>query len=92
MGEKALNSVTQGTGSIILKFSQINTFNWVIENGYFNKILLCNLTHDEANWEFPEEATEFPNVLKNFMEESANKFCKSLPIPAEATVGNCWIH
>ena len=89
---KALNSVTQGTGSIILKFSQINTFNWVIENGYFNKILLCNLTHDEANWEFPEEATEFPNVLKNFMEESANKFCKSLPIPAEATVGNCWIH
>lgn len=90
---KALNSVTQGLGAVILKHSQIKVFNWVVDNGYFNKILLCNLTHDEANWEFPEELKDtFPQLLRNFMESSAAVFCKSLPIPAEASVGTHWIH
>ena len=90
---KALNSVTQGTGAIILKDSQIEIFNWVVDNNYFGKIRLCNLTHDEANWEFPKELNDtFPSLLKNKMEESAAKYCKSLPIPAEASVGSHWIH
>lgn len=90
---KALNSVTQGLGAIILKDSQITIFNWVVDNGYFNKILLVNLTHDEANWEFPEELNpQFPEFLSKTMEQAATKYCKSLPIPAEASVGTCWIH
>lgn len=90
---KALNSVTQGTGAIILKDSQIDVFNWVVDNGYFGKIKLCNLTHDEANWEFPEELKDtFPKFLKSTMEKSAYKYCKELPIPAEASVGEHWIH
>ena len=90
---KALNSVTQGTGAIILKDSQIDVFNWVVDNGYFGKIKLCNLTHDEANWEFPEELKDtFPKFLKSTMEKSAYKYCKELPIPAEASVGDHWIH
>ena len=89
---KSLNSPTQGTGAIILKDSQIAIFNWVVDNGYFNKCLLCNLTHDECNWEYPEELFTFPNIIKEFMEKSASKYCKSVPIPAEASVGNFWIH
>lgn len=90
---KALNSVTQGTGAIILKDSQIDLFNWVVDNGYFGKIRLCNLTHDEANWEFPKELEDsFPKLLKEMMEKSAFKYCKALPIPAEAEVSTCWIH
>ena len=89
---KSLNSPTQGSGAIILKNSQIVIFNWVIDNGYFGKCLLCNLTHDECNWEYPEELKEFPNIISKTMEESAAKYCKSLPIPAEATVGDYWIH
>ena len=89
---KALNSVTQGTGAIILKESQICVFNWVVDNGYFNKILLNNLTHDEANWEYPEEITEFPDILKKEMEKTAEKYCKSLPIPAASEIGTHWIH
>ena len=90
---KALNSVTQGTGAIILKDSQVAVFNWIVDNGYFNKILLCNLTHDEANWEFPEELKDtFPELLRVKMEESGSKYCKSLPIPAEYSVGKYWIH
>lgn len=90
---KALNSVTQGLGAVILKDSQISVFNWVIDNGYFNKILLVNLTHDEANWEFPEELNpEFPELLSKTMEQTAAKYCKSLPIPASAEVDTCWRH
>lgn len=90
---KALNSVTQGTGAIILKDSQIAMFNWVVDNGYFGTIRLCNLTHDEANWEFPEKLKEsFPKLLQETMEKSAAKYCKALPIPAEASIGSHWIH
>lgn len=89
---KALNSVTQGLGAVILKDSQIAVFNWIMENNLFNKVKLLNLTHDEANWEYPKEVGQFPVILKTMMEEAAAKYCKSLPIPAEAEVGECWIH
>lgn len=89
---KSLNSPTQGCGAIILKDSQIAIFNWVVDNGYFGKCLLANLTHDECNWEYPEELIEFPKLVSKTMEETAAKYCKSVPIPAEATVGDCWIH
>lgn len=80
------------TGAIILKDSQIEVFKWVVDNGYFGKILLNNLTHDEANWEFPKEVELFPSILQNKMESSAFKYCKSLPIPAEPEVDTCWKH
>ena len=89
---KALNSPTQGTGAIILKDSQINLFNWVVDNGYFGKCKLVCLCHDECNWEFPKELSDFPTLVKTYMEKSAAKYCKSLPIPAEVNVGNKWIH
>ena len=89
---KSINSPTQGSGAIILKDSQIAIYNWVVDNGYFGKCLLANLTHDECNWEYPEELVEFPNIVSKTMEASAAKYCKSVPIPAEATVGDHWIH
>lgn len=89
---KALNSVTQGTGAIILKDSQIQLFHWVVNNGYFGKCRLANLTHDECNWEFPEDLDKFPKIVEKCMEDSASKYCKSVPIPAVAEVGDCWIH
>lgn len=89
---KALNSVTQGTGAIILKDSQIQVFHWVVYNGYFGKCRLANLTHDECNWEFPEDLDKFPKIVEKCMEDSASKYCKSVPIPAVAEVDNCWRH
>lgn len=89
---KALNSVTQGTGAIILKDSQIQVFHWVVYNGYFGKCRLANLTHDECNWEFPEDLDKFPKIVEKCMEDSASKYCKSVPIPAVAEVGDCWVH
>ena len=89
---KALNSVTQGTGAIVLKDSQITIFHWIVENGYFGKCRLDNLTHDECNWEYPEELTTFPKIVEEYMESSASKYCKSVPIPAVAEVSDHWVH
>ena len=88
----ALNSVTQGTGSICLKDSMITLFNWIIDNGLFNKVKIVALVHDEACIEYPDTIVDFPKLLEETMEKSAAKYCKLLPVPAEASVGNHWIH
>ncbi len=88
----ARNVVTQGTGAIIMKEACINLFRWIIDNNLFNKIKLCVLVHDEINCEYPKEITKFPKILQQTMEEAAAKYCKSLPIPAEAAVKPYWEH
>lgn len=88
----ARNSPTQGTAAVIMKDALHELFKWICDYGYFGKIHLCIEVHDEINCDFPEEVTEFPEVLKSIMENSAKKYCKSLPIPAEYSVGGCWIH
>ena len=89
----ALNSPTQGGGAIVLKDAAITLFNWIVDNGYFGKVLLVNLTHDEINSEFPLEIKDFyPNFVAKTMEEAAAKYFHKLPIPAEAEVGDHWIH
>lgn len=80
------------SGIIILKDAMANFFKWIVENGYFNIIKICDLVHDEAVIEYPETMPEVANILKNFMEESSAKFCKKLPIPAVPEVGDHWIH
>ena len=91
-GRLALNSPTQGSGSIILKDSAIDLFNWVVDNGYFNTIKLCALVHDEQVWEYPKNIPEFGKFIAEVMEKSAAKYCKAVPIPAEAAIGDHWIH
>lgn len=87
-----LNGPTQGTGSIIMKTAMTKLFNWIVDNNYFSKIHICASIHDEICCDYPEEVVEFPKILETLMELSASKYCKSLPIPAEAEVGDCWIH
>ena len=88
----ARNVVTQGTGAIILKCAMTNLFNWIVDNGHFSKVHICVAVHDEINCDYPEELEDFPNILETIMEEAAAKYCKSLPIPAEASVADHWIH
>ena len=88
----ARNSVTQGTGAVIMKDALTSLFNWIVDNGYFNKIHICCSVHDEIVCDFPEDVDIFPHKLEEIMESSASKYCKSLPIPATAEVGLFWIH
>lgn len=89
----SLNSPTQGTGIICLKLAMVMFFNWIVKNGYFNTVLICDLVHDEAVVEAPKEiAEETFSKLKYFMEKSTSTLCKKLPIPAEPAIGDHWIH
>ena len=88
----ALNSVTQGTGAIIIKEAACMLFNWIMENNLFEKVNLCALVHDEIVCDYPAGLQEFPQILEQLMQQAAAKYCKSLPIPAEAAVGPYWIH
>lgn len=81
------------TAAIILKESLHSLFKWICDNGYFNIIHICIEVHDEIDCDCPEDIAEsFAKTLEQIMERSAAKYCKSLPIPAEASIGNCWIH
>lgn len=87
----ALNAPTQNTGIVILKSAMTDFFNYIVDNGLFNKVKIVALVHDEANIEYPKDLS-MDVVLKECMEKAAAKYCKSLPIPAEASVGTHWIH
>ena len=89
----ALNIPTQAGGAVVLKTAVVNLFNWIIDNGYFNKILLVNFTHDEINSEFPEELKDsYPKLVAQIMKDAAALYYHKLPIPAEAEVDTCWRH
>jgi DNA polymerase I-like protein with 3'-5' exonuclease and polymerase domains len=88
----ALNGPTQGSGACIIKESACMLFDWIMDNNLFEKVNLCALVHDEIVCDYPEELQEFPQILEKLMQQAAAKYCKSLPIPAEAAVGDHWIH
>ena len=89
----ALNAPTQGSGIVILKIAITNFFNWLVEQGYFGKVELSALVHDEANIIYPKELHDIvPNKLKQCMEEAASLVCTKLPIPADAAINDHWEH
>lgn len=88
----SLNSPTQGSGIVILKIAMTNFFNWIVDSGYFGKVELAALVHDESNVIYPKELTEVPKMQQKFMEEAAALVCTKLPIPAEAEIDDHWKH
>ena len=88
----SLNAPTQGTGIIILKYAMILFFKYIVRENLFKKVLICNLIHDEAVIEYPENRPEVAEKLQFYMEKSAGEFCKKLPIPAKPSIGKYWIH
>jgi DNA polymerase I-like protein with 3'-5' exonuclease and polymerase domains len=89
----SLNSPTQGTGIIILKFAMVKFYQWIIDNNLFEIVRLCDLVHDEVVVEFPELMKDIvPTKLQECMEYSSSIFCDKLPIPAVPETGDHWIH
>lgn len=88
----ALNSPTQGSGAVIIKMAIKKFFDWMIDNNHFKDIEISAMVHDEINIIYKKELTNTPAKLKECMEEAASIICKSLPIPAEASIGDHWIH
>lgn len=92
-GKNVLNYPIQGGSAIVLKQAAADLFKWVVKNGYFGTILFCVFVHDEIDCECPKEiAEDFAKVMQDIMEKAAAKYYKKLPIPAEASIGDHWIH
>lgn len=89
----SLNLPTQGGGAVCLKEAATALYKWVIDNGYWGKILFVNFTHDEINSEFPEELKDiYPKIVAKLMQDACAKYYHKLPIPAEPSVSDHWIH
>lgn len=89
----ALNAPTQGSGIVILKIAMNNFFRWIVKEGYFGKVELAALVHDESNIIFPEELKDIvPPMQQKCMEEAAALVCRKLPIPAPYDVAKFWKH
>ena len=91
--KNVLNYPIQGGSAIVLKQAAADLFEWVVRNNYFGKILFCVFVHDEIDCECPKElADTFSKVLETIMKNASGKYYKSIPIPAESSIGDHWIH
>ena len=92
--EKAsINYRIQNRGSMCSKLAGILFFNYILKNNLQNKVKLCLQAHDEWNVECPEEIAEkTAKVLQKCMEQGAKPFCTRLPLSADITIGDYWIH
>ena len=89
----SLNLPTQGGGAVCLKEAATALYHWVIDNGCWGKILFVNFTHDEINSEFPEELKDiYPKIVAKLMQDACAKYYHKLPIPAEPSVSDHWVH
>lgn len=89
----ALNAPTQGSGIVILKIAMTNFFHWLVSQGYFGKVELAALVHDESNIIFPKELKDIvPPMQQKCMEEAAALICTKLPIPAKPDIADHWKH
>lgn len=91
--KNVLNYPIQGGSAVVLKQAAADLFEWIVKNGYFNKILFCVLVHDEIDCECPEELSDmFSKVIVKIMENAAGKYYHRLKVPAECSIGDHWIH
>lgn len=68
-------------------------FNQILKNGWFNKVKIVNMVHDEYCVEAPEEmADKVGKLLIQCMEKAGTYFCKTIALKADIEIGNCWIH
>ena len=66
------------------KLASIKLFNWIKNNGYLNKVLMCVPAHDEFNLEAPVEiADEVAKVLVQCMIDGGKPFCPNVFLGAD---------
>jgi hypothetical protein len=47
----------------------------------------------EINTEFPEELKDsYPQLVQSIMAKAGSMLCSKVEVPAEASVGEFWIH
>lgn len=96
---QSINYPIQARASAIYKICAVNFFNWIVNNGLFNKVKFCIPVHDEFDIEAPEEiAEQVADKLHECMVKASKFICKIVPLDAEVsrlkdgTLPTYWIH
>lgn len=97
--KQSINYPIQATGSMCLRVSMINFFEYLRSNNLLFKVLICVTPYDEINCEAPAEiADTIVKVLYNCMVKAGSYFCTRCKLDADISYdkdGNLptyWIH
>lgn len=95
----SINYRIQGTGSMCLRVSLINFFEYLRKNNLLFKVLINVIPYDEINCEAPKEiAEEITTALYNCMVKAGAYFCTRCKLDAEVsrlkdgTLPTYWVH
>ena len=89
----ALNFPIQGEAGSITKLAAIYYRKWILDNNMTKLVGVTNLVHDEINVEVKEEYAETAaKALEEAMEEAGKRWCKIVPLKADAVVTTFWEH
>jgi len=90
---KAQNYPIQGSAADCSKLAGIILFNQLIQKDLLFKVKIVNMVHDEYNLEAPNEiAEEISDLVIKCMVAAGTQFCKTVPLGAEAQIGDHWLH
>ena len=93
METDSCNYPTQGTSAAMSKIAAVKYFNSLIKRDLVHKVYIPNMVHDEILIECPKDiAEQEAKLLKQYMEEAADIFCKSVHIGVSPEIGDHWIH
>ena len=97
--KQSINYPIQATGSMCLRVSMINFFEYLRNNNLLFKVLICVTPYDEINCEAPSEiANDVVKALYNCMVKAGSYFCTRCKLDADISYdkdGNLptyWIH
>lgn len=89
----ALNYPIQSIAASMTKLALIILYNHICENKLWGIVKIVNVIHDEIVIECPKHLAEkYKKVLIDCMILAGTKFCKIIPIEADAQVGLSWEH
>jgi DNA polymerase I-like protein with 3'-5' exonuclease and polymerase domains len=89
----ALNYPIQGEAGGITKLAPILFRQWILENELQDVVFITNLVHDEINVEVHESYAQLAaKNLEICMKKAADKWCKTIPLNADAVITDYWQH
>lgn len=97
--KQSINYRIQGTGSMCLRVSLINFFEYLRYNNLLFKVFIMIIPYDEINCEAPKDiAEEISDVLYKCMVKAGSYFCTRCKLDAEVSrlddgsLPTYWIH
>jgi DNA polymerase I-like protein with 3'-5' exonuclease and polymerase domains len=86
-----LNNPVQARSAHQLKLATTILFEWILKNGYINRIKIVNTVHDEIIVECNKELKEIAKeAVQSSMLEGGNYYLTNLKIKADANIGKSW--